>query len=234
MKTKISGIYTLSDPETNEIRYVGISSDIYSRYKKHCCNKSTNKHLVNWINRLKNNNVVPKLDIIEEINDLNKRQIAEQYYIKKYKNQGCNLINLTDGGEGIQGYKWSEESKKQISESLKGHEVKSETREKLRKAALLQHKNKPHIYTEEQKRKLSESRKGMKFSEEHRKNISLAQKGKKNFNKKGLIIIDNFGNEFISATKAAQFHNMAISTICRLVSGEMKTSSKGITFKRIK
>jgi flagellar motor component MotA len=47
-------------------------------------------------------------------------------------------------------------------------------------------------------------------------------------------LIDPITNELrYTATKAAKFHNMTISTICRLVSGQMKTSSTGISFRKI-
>lgn len=48
----------------------------------------------------------------------------EQYLIKFYgrRNLGLgSLVNLTDGGEGVTGLNHSEESRKKISESKKGH-----------------------------------------------------------------------------------------------------------------
>lgn len=87
----------------------------------------------------------------------------------------------------------SEEHKKKIAETLEGHTVSEETREKLRA-----HKGWHH--TEETRKKMSESRKGVKRgplskehkmkiaeanrnrSEETRKKLSEAVKGKKWFN----------------------------------------------------
>lgn len=229
-KIKCSGIYMLIDPTTNETRYIGQSKDISRRYYQHLHNNSGNcTYLKNWMATLSSD---PKLEILE-ICDLSTINAREKYWIKVYKDNGARLTNLTDGGDGMSGYIRSEESKQRISNSLMGHEVLPETREKLRLAAIEQHKTNPHIYTLEQKKALSEARKGMKFSEEHRKNIGLARKGRKVPNKKGLVIIDNFGNSFVSASKAATFHNMTISTVCRLVSGQIKTSSTGISFKKV-
>lgn len=220
----------LIDPLTNETRYIGKSKDIYRRYYQHLHNGSGNcTYLKNWMNTLTS---PPKMEILE-ICDLTIINEKEKFWVKFYKENGSRLTNLTDGGEGMYGYVRSEESKQRISNSLMGHEVLPETREKLRLAAIEQHKTNPHTYTPEQKKALSEARKGMKFSEEHRKNIGIAVKGRKVPNKKGLVIIDNLGNQFVSASKAALFHNMTISTVCRLVSGEIKISSTGLTFKKV-
>ncbi len=210
---KIIGIYALLDPTTNEIRYIGKSKNIKRRYYEHTHNKSGNCiYLKHWLATL---NEKPKLEIIE-LCDLTVINEKEKYWIKYYKDLGNKLTNLTDGGEGVYGYKRSDESKKRISESLKGHEVLPETRQKLREAALKQPK---HIYTEEQKEALSKARIGMKFTEEHKKNIGLASMGRKNPNKPGRQIKDSFGNIFISLSKAALFHNIPIYVIWRILKG---------------
>lgn len=228
----ISGIYSLVDPRTNRIRYIGLSVNLYYRKKQHLdkSNKRTKgPHLLNWLNQLYELNLQPTFTIIDKCS-VEKLQERERYWIKYHKSIGADLVNISDGGED---FNCASSTRQKISASLMGHEVLPETREKLRLAAIEQHKTNPHTYTEEQKKALSEARKGMKFTEEHKKNIGLAQKGTKRPNKKGLVIVDNLGNEFISASKAAKFHNMTISTVCRLVSGQMKTSSTGLTFVRI-
>ena len=51
MTTKI---YTLTDPITNQVRYVGKSNNPLKRYYKHLNEslKSTKTHKNNWINKL--------------------------------------------------------------------------------------------------------------------------------------------------------------------------------------
>ena len=44
----------------------------------------------------------------------------EQYWIKHYKELGYKLYNRNDGGKGNIGYRFSEESKRKISEATKG------------------------------------------------------------------------------------------------------------------
>jgi hypothetical protein len=61
---------------------------------------------------------------------------AEEEYIALLKESGCNLTNISQGGEGPSGFKWSDESKERLSKSVIGHLVTPETREKLRQAKL--------------------------------------------------------------------------------------------------
>ena len=45
----------------------------------------------------------------------------EQELINKYKNDGLILVNKTDGGSGVKGYKATEQRKKHISDLLTGY-----------------------------------------------------------------------------------------------------------------
>ena len=98
--------------------------------------------------------------------------------------------NNTSGGERINGCYFSDETRKKISESMKGHKISKETKEKLSKVGKGK-KRKP--CSDETKKKISEANKGntspnkgKKLSEETRKKISEARKGKP-LNRKGYI-----------------------------------------------
>ena len=67
----------------------------------------------------------------------------------------------------------TEESRRKISEAMKGHIVTDETRRKISEA------KKGENRSEESRRKISEARKGLTLSEETRRKISEAMKGKK-------------------------------------------------------
>lgn len=94
-----------------------------------------------------------------------------------------NCYNIADGGEGGSGargkhWKLSEETRKKISEALKGKHHTEETKQKIKKA------KKGYHHSEETRKKMSESQKGrpspMKgkhLSEEHRRKISENHKG---------------------------------------------------------
>jgi hypothetical protein len=61
------------------------------------------------------------------------------------------LTNLTEGGEGLSGFVFSEDHKKKISESSKGKTIKQSTRD------LISKKNKNRKHTEESKKKISQA-----------------------------------------------------------------------------
>lgn len=91
-------IYTLSDPETNEIRYVGKSGNPNKRFKTHLYNSKRIKgYIHNWIKSLLKKNQLPILSIIEECNENNWEE-REIYWIKKLREDGFDLVNIADGG----------------------------------------------------------------------------------------------------------------------------------------
>ena len=60
---------------------------------------------------------------------------CEKYLIAKYKTNDAKFgYNLTSGGEGITGYKFSEEHCKKQSERMMGHAVSDETKRKIGEA----------------------------------------------------------------------------------------------------
>lgn len=92
-------IYTLSDPITKEIRYVGktVQKPTY-RLSQHisqsrCNNKKDYCHC--WIKSLLNKKLEPIINIIEKTYDINR----ECYWIKYYKDNNYKLTNLQEGGD---------------------------------------------------------------------------------------------------------------------------------------
>lgn len=98
--------------------------------------------------------------------------------------------NLTWGGEGISGYKFTDEQKKKLSEShkgitsnRKGVKLSKETKKKLsesHKGQVAWNKGKTGCFSRsiETKRKMSESHKGKKHTDKARQNMCKAQKGR--------------------------------------------------------
>ena len=117
-------IYTLKDPITNEVRYIGKTKrKLVDRMYSHTSNYKLEKeksYKNSWIKSLKNKNLKPiieELDLVEE----NNWEFWEQFYINLFKSWGFKLTNMTKGGEGSSGgkgclgYKHTEEAKKRIS-----------------------------------------------------------------------------------------------------------------------
>lgn len=108
-------IYTLNDPKTNIIRYVGQTCySLEDRLKRHLRAKDKS-HRTNWIKSLKNLNLKPNIILIEENLTKEECNLLEKYYIKTFRELGVNLVNMTDGGEGSQGFRHSEQSKQLLS-----------------------------------------------------------------------------------------------------------------------
>ena len=101
-------IYTLKDPITNQIRYIGKTTNIQKRYYHHCslscCNRE-NTHRSSWIKSLLIKKVKPIIEVIDTTTNWQEKEI---YWIKYYKSLNTDLCNHTlggDGGLGIKRYK---------------------------------------------------------------------------------------------------------------------------------
>ena len=144
--------------DTNSVFYVG-------KGKENRCNstKNRNKH---W------RNITEKTEYsVEVVADGLNQELAflcEIELIDKQKRLGCILANYTSGGEGVSGYKHTEQCKRRMSDKKVGK----------------QPWNKGIAHSEESRRKMSESRrgvipwnKGIAHSEESRRKMSLAKVG---------------------------------------------------------
>jgi len=90
----------LVDPDTRKIRYIGKSNKPSKRLYDHiigCKNSPTHKN--NWIRSLLNESKRPEIEIIAEV-PLSEWQMWEIYYIDKYRKDGYDLTNISDGGSG--------------------------------------------------------------------------------------------------------------------------------------
>lgn len=97
---KTTNIYTLTDPETHEIRYVGKTNNLTQRYKAHL-NKARKHqtHKKNWINSLKKKKLKPLIEVIDIV-PIVEWVFWETYWISQIKSWGFKLVNHTDGGDG--------------------------------------------------------------------------------------------------------------------------------------
>lgn len=161
-------LYTLNEPNSDIVRYVGMSQNSEKRYKQHLKEKKHNSYKSHWICKLNEQGLQPKLDIIETDLSLNEAFIKEKHYIKFFKCLGARLVNLTIGGEApMANKKHSTETKVKMSEDRKGEKNafygkkhSSETWDKIKQKLNGRASwNKGESWTEEHRKKLSEIRK---------------------------------------------------------------------------
>jgi len=110
-------IYSLSDPDTKKIRYVGKTiRSLGVRYSQHL---SQAKYTIKkdyahcWIKSLLNKNKKPIINLIELCKDINR----EEYWINYYRKQDKILTNINRGGEQDgSGTTRTEEQRRNISD----------------------------------------------------------------------------------------------------------------------
>lgn len=110
-------VYTLSDPTSKEVRYVGKSvKSLPSRLTRHISKSalSKNNHRTNWIKSVIKIGKIPIIEHLDEFDSDEEAYYFEQYWINQFRAWGFNLVNSTDGGKGSFGYKHSKESMEKI------------------------------------------------------------------------------------------------------------------------
>jgi len=118
-------IYCLIDPRDQAVRYIGKANDPLERYWNHF-NKREHTHKRSWFDNLKKNNCKAILEILDEV-PFDEWQFWETFYISLYKSWGFSLCNHTLGG----GNNILEETKKKISNTLKGRKFSEEVRKNM-------------------------------------------------------------------------------------------------------
>jgi hypothetical protein len=137
-------IYALCDPITEEIRYIGKTNTPRKRYYSHLNESKIGKrksHKISWIRKLLSLNQKPVMKIIDEV-DSAEWKFWEAHYINLYKCNG-NLTNLTEGGQGGNGYSHTEESKQRMSKSKKGRKLSDDQKLKLSEGQKKKHAETP-------------------------------------------------------------------------------------------
>ncbi len=166
-------IYALED-EFGSIRYIGKTScGLRKRLHGHLTDartKTNNAHRCRWMRAMLSRGCSPKIILIGETDgDGSLEEIA---WIAYGKQEGWRLTNITDGGEGCSGLKFSDQSRLKMRLSHLSQTASVETRRKLSLA------NKGHIVTKETRDKIRASLMGHPTSEATRRLIGLSGKGR--------------------------------------------------------
>jgi len=123
-------IYTLSDPTNSDIRYIGITKrGLNTRLSHHISDKRVN-HRTCWIKSLIQKGVEPQIEILDYANSDNWK-LFERYWISQFKSWGFNLVNYSDGGDSLSGWKPTPESIEKTRQKLIGQKRDIKSRLKM-------------------------------------------------------------------------------------------------------
>lgn len=96
-----TNIYALVDPRDDKIRYVGKANDVNQRLKNHL-NPARYRptHKFNWIRKLRKLGLKPYLIILDEVENEDWK-FWEKWWLAMCKSWGFDLVNYTEGGDGL-------------------------------------------------------------------------------------------------------------------------------------
>lgn len=171
---KTVSIYTLSDPTTHSVRYVGQSQDPVKRFSSHIHNavhSKKSRHDYDWMAALAVKGIKPEMTVVEEVS-INDAGESEAWWISYLRGLGCNLTNLFNGGKVSRGHKTgpaTAERRRKISAANRGRVLSPESRKKISDA------NKGKKASPETVKKISAAHTGIKDTVRVRRNKSLAR-----------------------------------------------------------
>lgn len=185
--TRIYGLTEtrLDHPRFGEIRYVGKADNPVSRLDKHMRDRRA-CHRVNWLQALKRLDLLPSIVILAEVSE-DEWQAAERQWITYFKDQGADLVNETEGGDGLKGFVHSIQSRIKMSLAKKGKPKTKEHAAAISRSLIGNNRFKGHTHTGVNRAimadAISNSRLGKPLSEETKARISLSKKGKPAWNR---------------------------------------------------
>jgi group I intron endonuclease len=172
-----SYVYKITNLVNNKT-YIGKSNDPHDRWIRHLQQANLKEDNVNFsiihkaIKKYGENNF--NFEIIGEFNSELEAFEAETYFIDLYSSHiSKNGYNITLGGEGISGYKHTEESRQKMSIAHTGKIISPETKKKMSDSHIGENNyffGKTH--SEEVKQQLREINIGKSLTEETKQKIS--------------------------------------------------------------
>lgn len=239
-------VYQLVDPRSGETRYIGMTSNEAQRRQRHR-RGGEKTHCGRWKDALNAAGMEPVFDVIEVQESLEDAVAAEQYTIAIARSLGCDLTNLTDGGEGTLGWTHTPEWKAKNRSIKLGRKASPETIERCRQA---QRSRAAVVFTPDVRAKTAAAVRERWKDPEHRRKVLdgmrrpevLAKMRAPSLGRKltreeraasavahgGRPFYDQFGRKWISLREAEAA--LGISSVCRLLSGETKRPRHGYTF----
>lgn len=253
-------IYAFVD-EQGQYFYIGKTCNLKRRNREHLFEIKEGNTLPKY-NKLRKliregNNFNELIVVIEDNISCDQIDDREIYYIRKFREDGYKLKNLTDGGDGgdtlsnnpnkikiIKERKGRPNNRKGIPLSV-GHKkiISDSVKKTFENGREVKH-------SEKTKKKISESNKGKKFTGEHKNKLSIARKkrttkqstrdkcsktSKGKINIKKFEMTDPSGNIYITENGLTLFceeNGLTRANVVKVANGE-REHHKGWTVKRI-
>src|ERR1035437_6239545 len=138
-------IYTLKDPTTNEIRYIGKTSYVKQRLYAHIkeCKTNMKSHKISWVKSLLEKGEKPIIEIIDEV-PISEWEYWEIYWISQFKTWGFNLTNISTGGTSGNNYKRNNDTKLKMRKSKLGTHLSQEHKDRISESVKLKAKESPN------------------------------------------------------------------------------------------
>jgi len=202
-------IYLIKNQQ-NKIVYIGqqIGTKSIEEYKGSglLLNRAYKKYGENYFKR-----EIIEYCSVDELND------KEKLYIKQYNTKFPHGYNLTEGGDGMKGYQYTNNQKQNISKSKVGQKYPKEHGEKIRQAKLGKKRDQNTI------NKIIQTK-----ASKHNIQPDLNLKGQHRSNSQKIILQydlqDNLLNEYQSAQEAGRCFKKSGNSIADCAAGKQKTA----------
>jgi hypothetical protein len=137
-------IYTLQDPISNEIRYVGKTDYLKQRLYAHIieCKTDRKTHKINWIKSLLENGLRPVISVLDEV-ESDEWEYWERFWIQQLNQWGLRLTNISSGGCSGNDYKRNIDTKEKMSKSKLGCTLTEEHKKNISDSVKLKAKENP-------------------------------------------------------------------------------------------
>lgn len=167
-------IYGLIDPANpTMVRYIGQTRKrLGDRLKEHCRDKKKS-HKRNWIIGLAREGRQPDILALATCTDAAADE-QERLHISQHRESGCELLNHTDGGDGMRNWKPSDATRQKMSATRKGkpNPISEEGRQ-----SIIEHLQN-RVISDVTRQKMSQARKGKKLPEGTGAKMSKARTGR--------------------------------------------------------
>ena len=177
-KTQLVDIYLLIDPRTHAIRYVGktASGRTSKRLSEHL-KKQDGTHKANWIAQLTAEGLIPSMVVIARV-PIDQSNDAESYWISYYRLIGCDLTNLTVGGDGVIGYAWTEAQKARASTAQRQRFAAMTATERMKSVEAAARSRKGTKHALESRKKMSDAVRAIQSTPEARERLRIQSAGR--------------------------------------------------------